>query len=63
MRSALFHRLIEMRFWEEKEKSSGHGLDLVVMFLLLDSDPEHTKKGREKLSRGQRWLFLKAALP
>lgn len=52
-----------MRFWEEKEKSSGHGLDLVIMFLLLDSDPEHTKKGREKLSRGQRWLFLKAALP
>lgn len=52
MRSALFHKLIEIRFWEEKEKSSGHGLELVIMLMLLDPDPEHTKKGREKLSRG-----------
>lgn len=52
MRSALSHRLIEMRFWEEKEKSSGHELELMIMFLLLDSDPEHIKNGIEKLSRG-----------
>lgn len=50
MRSARFHRVIEMRFWEEKEESSGRGLEL-VMFLLLDSDPEHTKKGIGRLSR------------
>lgn len=41
-----------MRFWEEKEKSSGRGQELVVMFLLLDFDPECTKKRREKL-RGE----------
>jgi len=52
MRSTPFHRLIEMKIWEEKEKSSGHGLELVTMLLLLDSDSERTKKGRAKLSRG-----------
>lgn len=70
MRSALFQRLIETRSWEEKEKRSGHRQELVMLFLLLDSDPEGTKKGREKVSRVwkhwacfQRRLFLNTKLP
>lgn len=70
MRSALFQRLIETRSWEEKENNSGHRLELVLLFLLPDSDPERTKKGREKVVRVrthwacfQRRLFLKATLP
>lgn len=46
MRNTLFHRLIQMRFCEKK-KSHGHGLELAIMFLLLDSDSKHTQKRRE----------------
>lgn len=52
-----------------KGKSSGCGFELVMLFLLLDSDLEHVKKGRGDLGGGwkccscfQSWLFLETSL-